>query len=227
MGLTIVQLGLNFRMESLQSKRQRADAIYERLKRHFDDLGPFLIHCNPFELLVAVILSAQCTDDRVNRVTPALFAAFPTPKLLSEAPIEKVMHLLKSVNFFKTKSAHIIETARVIYRDFGGQVPQTLEELIRLPGVGRKTANVVLGQAFSVPGITVDTHVKRLANRWQFTLSVDATEIEFDLAEIWPRATWIDFSTLTILHGRQTCDARKPLCDICVISCYCPSATLK
>jgi endonuclease-3 len=210
-------------MESLKSKQRRAIAIYETLLGQFDDLSPFLFHRNAFELLVAVILSAQCTDERINKVTPALFAAFPTPKALSEAPIEQVMALLKSVNFFRAKSANIIKTAHDICTRFNGQVPSALDDLITLAGVGRKTANVVLGQYFGEPGITVDTHVKRVTNRWKFSNSDDATHIEFDLAKIWPKETWIDFSTVTILHGRRTCKAIKPLCGSCPVSQYCPS----
>jgi endonuclease-3 len=178
-------------------------------------------------LLVAVILSAQCTDERVNLVTPALFKAFPDPNALAEAPLEEVMRYIQSVNYYKTKSLNIIKTAVMIRDLYAGTVPADLSHLIQLPGVGRKTANVVLGQAFGVPGITVDTHVKRLSQRWGFSTHDDPVRVEQDLMRIWPKETWIDFSTMTILHARQTCKAIKPFCATCLLSDLCPLGSQK
>lgn len=208
--------------ESYSSKKKRAASILDTLVHNHPKLSTFLTHKNTFELLIAVILSAQCTDERVNLTTPQLFNEFPTPKKLAFASLKDVETLIKSINFYKTKSKNIIKTSQFIVDNFNGQIPDTLDELISLPGVGRKTANVILGQAFGKPGITVDTHVRRLVKRMGFSKQVDATLIEFDLQKSWPEDIWTDLSTHLIYHGRQICSPRKPKCDICYIQNYCP-----
>lgn len=209
--------------ESLKKAQIRAVSIFDVLKDTYPPVTTFLSHKNEFELLIAVILSAQCTDERVNMVTPALFDAFPTPKALVNAELNGIKSLIKSINFFNNKAKNIQATAQQLLDKFNGQVPADLDALVSLPGVGRKTANVVLGQAFDIPGITVDTHVRRLTQRLGFTKHEDAVKIEMDLIKRWPRGIWIDMSSLIILHGRNICDARKPKCCECPISSFCPS----
>jgi len=184
-------------------------------------VGTFLNHDSPFQLLIAVILSAQCTDDRVNKVTPGLFKLFPTSEKLANAQLEDVVATIKSVNFFNNKSKNIIKTAQIIEQEHEGKVPNNLEALVELPGVGRKTANVVLGQSFNIPGITADTHVMRVSRRLGFTKATDPVKVERDLMKVWPKETWIDFSSITILHGRHTCDARSPKCSRCELNKLC------
>ena len=207
--------------ESSTSKQIRSVNIYNSLKNDYPGVTTFLDHKSPFQLLIAVILSAQCTDERVNLTTPALFDAYPTPDLLSVASEEHVQFLLKSINYFKTKAKNIIKTAHILIEKFNGVVPDDLDQLIALPGVGRKTANVVLGQAFDKPGITVDTHLKRLVNRMGFTKEKDPVKVEFDLQKIWDPEIWSDMSTLLIVHGRKICSSRKPLCDTCSVALFC------
>ena len=177
---------------------------------------------SPFQLLVATILSAQCTDVRVNLVTPALFAAYPTPQTMARAPRSHLEELIRSTGFFRNKAKNILGAAAAILRDHGGEVPRTLEELILLPGIGRKTANVVLGDAFDTPGITVDTHVGRLSRRLGLTKWNDPVKVEFALNKLIPRAEWTIFSHRLILHGRAVCAARKPACDRCTLAPLCP-----
>ena len=210
--------------ESLANKKKRALEIHTLLLVQYPGLSTFLTHQNTFELLIAVILSAQCTDERVNLTTPALFKALPTPELMAQAPLDSIKELIKSINFFNNKAKNIQSTAQILLDDHQGNVPANLDDLIKLPGVGRKTANVVLGQAYDIPGITVDTHVKRLSQRLGFTKHSDAVKAETDLMSIWPEATWIDFSSLLILHGRNVCNARKPKCKECVLEQLCPSS---
>tara|TARA_A100001015_G_scaffold262384_1_gene308569 strand:- start:1264 stop:1911 length:648 start_codon:yes stop_codon:yes gene_type:complete len=209
--------------ESLSKARDRAQLIFDTLQETYPPITTFLTHRNVFELLIAVILSAQCTDERVNIVTPSLFKALPTPQDFVDAALDDIKDLIKSINFFNNKAINIQKTAIILVNEYQGQVPNQLEDLIRLPGVGRKTANVVLGQAFQIPGITVDTHVKRLSTRLKFTKKSEPEKIEQDLMKRWAESTWIDFSSLLILHGREVCNARKPKCDQCVISQACPS----
>ncbi len=209
--------------ESLKKATERSINIFDILKNSYPPVTTFLTHNNEFELLIAVILSAQCTDERVNMVTPQLFQELPTPKAFVDAPLSQVKDLIKSINFFNNKAANIKKTAEIIVHEHDGVVPNTLDHLIKLPGVGRKTANVVLGQAYDIPGITVDTHVKRLSKRLKFTRNDEPEKIEVDLMKRWPVDTWIDFSTLLILHGRNVCNARKPNCLDCIISMHCPS----
>ena len=220
----IAQLALHFAMrESLAKARVRAQTIFDTLQETYPPVTTFLTHRNVFELLIAVILSAQCTDERVNMVTPSLFEALPTPQDFVDAALDDIKELIKSINFFNNKAINIQKTASILVNDFQGEVPNQLDDLIRLPGVGRKTANVVLGQAFNIPGITVDTHVKRLSTRLKFTKQNEPEKIEQDLMKRWAISTWIDFSSLLILHGREVCNARKPKCGECVISQACPS----
>ena len=212
--------------ESKKNKQLRAARILNTLIHHHPRLGTFLTHNNTFELLIAVILSAQCTDERVNLTTPALFNKYKSPKQLGNAQQQDVETLIQSINYYKTKSKNIIQTSNDLVQRFNGHVPNTLEQLITLPGVGRKTANVILGQAFNKPGITVDTHVKRVSTRLGFTRATDATKIEFELQQAWPTNTWTDLSTHLIYHGRQICKPRKPNCDICTLLNDCPRTTI-
>lgn len=197
---------------------------FKTLQATYPPVSTFLTHEGPFQLLIAVILSAQCTDQRVNQVTPALFAKYPDAHSLSKAPLEAIKSCISSINFFNTKAQNIQKTATILDQDYAGVPPQSLEQLIQLPGVGRKTANVVLGQAYQIPGITVDTHVKRLSQRLGYTTQTDANKAEQDLISLWPESIWIDFSSLLILHGRNICKARKPNCDACPLILNCPSA---
>ncbi len=212
--------------ESLAKKKERALEIYTHLIKTYPNLTTFLIHKNTFELLIAVILSAQCTDERVNLTTPALFDALPTPESMAQAPLENIKELIKSINFFNNKAKNIKDCAAKLVHLHASKVPNTLEELVKLPGVGRKTANVVLGQAFGIPGITVDTHVKRLCHRMGFTKHNDAVKAEKDLMKLWPPETWNDFSTTLIVHGRSICSARKPNCPSCFLNKLCPKVNL-
>jgi len=209
--------------ESIKKSQLRAVSIFDVLKDTYPPVTTFLTHRNEFELLIAVILSAQCTDERVNMVTPALFDALPTPMAFVNAELDYIKSFIKSINFFNNKAKNIQATAQRLVDDFNAKVPPDLEALVSLPGVGRKTANVVLGQAFDIAGITVDTHVRRLTQRLGFTTHEDAVKIEMDLIKRWPTDIWIDMSSLIILHGRNICDARKPKCFDCSISSFCPS----
>lgn len=177
---------------------------------------------DPFQLLAATILSAQCTDERVNRTTPALFAAYPGPKAMAEADLESLEAVIKPCGFYHNKAKSLIGMSRALMTDHAGRVPQTLEELVRLPGVGRKTANVVLGNAFGVPGLTVDTHLGRVSRRLGLSRSQDPEKVEADLAAIIPREKWTLFSHQAIAHGRALCRARRPLCEVCPFFAACP-----
>lgn len=193
------------------------------LKELFPEARCELIYNNPFQLLVATILSAQCTDKQVNKVTPALFAAYPDAKSISEAPIEKIEELIHSTGFYKNKAKNIKSMAYALVKDHNGQVPDNMEELVKLPGVGRKTANVVLGNAFHVPGMVVDTHVKRITNRYGLTKNSDPEKIEQDLMKIFPKERWTELSHQLVLFGRYFCEAKKPKCSECKIISYCPA----
>lgn len=180
-----------------------------------------LTHRSPWELLVATILSAQCTDQRVNQVTPALFKRYGTPKLLSNAQSSDLERLIRPTGFYKSKAKNLIGCAHAVVTRFGGKVPNTMEQLTSIPGVGRKTANVLLGVAFGKPGLVVDTHVKRVANRLGMTCSSNPEQVERDLQSIFPEAQWTDVSQRFLLHGRYVCLARKPRCSICPIYDVC------
>ncbi len=205
----------------------RVPIVLDRLAEHYPNIGTALHFRNPFELLIATILSAQCTDVQVNKTTPALFARFPTPQSIADATVEDVIPYVKSVGFFRMKAKNIHATAVKLIEDFGGEVPRTLEELITLPGAGRKTANVVLGDGFGTPGITVDTHVGRLSRRLGFTRHTDAVKAEFKLNKLIPQPEWTRFSHRMILHGRAICNARKPKCDVCPLADVCPKVGVR
>ncbi len=206
---------------------KRAAWIISRLKKEFPGARTALVFSDPLQLLVSTILSAQCTDARVNIVTPALFVKYRQAKDFAAADRNELEDEIKSTGFYRMKTKHIIEACTAIVNRFQGQVPQTLEELISLPGVGRKTANCVLGGAFGIQsGIVVDTHVIRLSNRLGLTKNESPDKIEQDLIKIVPRKEWYRFSNLLILHGRKTCKARRPLCEQCVLSDNCPSSLI-
>ena len=195
------------------------------LHAEYPDIRCELNFSNPWELLVATILSAQCTDERVNMVTPALFARFPDPKSLAEADREEVESLIRSTGFFRNKAKNIQGAARRLVEEHDSEVPAGMDQLLALPGVARKTANVVLGNAFNMAeGVAVDTHVKRLSNRLNLTQATTPEKIEHDLMALAPREEWIDLTHLLIFHGRRVCFARKPNCPGCVVRHLCPSA---
>jgi endonuclease-3 len=203
-------------------KNEIAQIVYERLKKLYPDAHCELNHSSPFELLIATILSAQCTDIRVNMVTPGLFKKFPTPQKMAKAKLADVEDAIKSINFYKNKSKSLIACAQMLVGIHKNEVPQTLEELSQLPGVGRKTANVVLGNAFNInTGIVVDTHVKRTTNLLGLTKHQDPVKIELDLMKLFPNEVWTDLSHLLIFLGRRTCIARRPQCDLCVLKDIC------
>ena len=205
----------------------RAPIILERLKRAYPAAKTALDHRNAFELLVATILSAQTTDVRVNLVTPALFQRYPTAAALARARRTDVENLIKSTGFFHNKARSIIGMAQALVADHGGEVPATMDQLVALPGVGRKTANVVLGNAFGInEGVVVDTHVARLSKLLGLTRQTDPAKIERALMRLFPKNEWTLLSHLLIFHGRQVCIARRPKCGECVLADICPSARL-
>ncbi len=212
--------------ESVEEKRVRAGAIAGRLARLYPEVECPLAHRNTFELLVAVILSAQCTDAAVNKVTPALFRRFPDAQSLSQADTSEIEPLIRSLGLYRAKAKSLRRFARQLVEEFGGAVPHRMEDLTRLAGVGRKTANVILGHAFDTPGIAVDTHCKRLSRRLGLTRQEDPKKIEQDLAALLPPREWTGFSHRLILHGRRVCHARKPACEKCALSDLCPSSPL-
>jgi endonuclease-3 len=202
--------------------RRRAAAIHRKLTKQFPDAACALVHENPLQLLVATILSAQCTDARVNLVTPALFQRFPDAKAFADARLPELEDAIRTTGFFRNKARNIKACCQAIVKEHEGQVPKTLEALVALPGIGRKTANVILGDAFDVPGITVDTHVGRLSRRLALSKHTDPHKVEKDLMALLPRKLWTIVSHELILHGRQTCHARKPRCSTCVLARLCP-----
>ncbi|MFE1272250.1 endonuclease III [Streptomyces sp. NPDC058758] len=202
---------------------RRARRINRELAEVYPYAHPELDFRNPFELLVATVLSAQTTDLRVNQTTPALFARYPTPEDLAAAVPEEVEELIRPTGFFRAKTKSIMGLAAALRDEHGGEVPGRLDDLVKLPGVGRKTAFVVLGNAFGVPGITVDTHFMRLARRFGWTESDDPVKIEAEIAEIFPKSDWTMLSHRVIFHGRRICHARKPACGACPITHLCPA----
>ena len=202
-------------------RRERLKAIAKTLQRTIQTPQMELDHRSPWELLAATILSAQCTDARVNQVTPALFERYPGPADLAGANQADVEQLIRSTGFFKNKAKHLIGCSKAVTERFHEQVPQTMEKLITLPGVGRKTANVILGSAFGQPGITVDTHVKRVAKRLGLTTSDNPTRVEQDLQRLMPRSQWTAVSQRLLLHGRYICRARTPQCHACPVHRQC------
>ncbi|MBI4395101.1 MAG: endonuclease III [Candidatus Omnitrophica bacterium] len=209
--------------ESLESKKKRTLEIIKRLKKTFPEAAIELHFKNPIQLVVATILSAQCTDKRVNMVTPALFKKYKTAKDYARANVRSFEKAIHSTGFYRAKARNIIGCMKEIMKRFGGKVPNRMEDLVSLPGIGRKTANVILGNIFDVPGLVVDTHMKRIANRLALTRHQDPQKIEFELNEIVPQKDWSLFSHLIIWHGRRICFARKPNCPECPINTLCPS----
>ena len=214
--------------ESNKAKTERAVEVCRRLDNKYGPVECFLDHTNPFRLVISVLLSAQTTDAQVNRVTPELFRRFPTPEAMAAASPEEVAKIIRSLGFYKTKARHCVEAAQAIVADFGGEVPHTMAELTSLPGVGRKTANIVLNVSFGiVEGIAVDTHVNRIAHRLGLSPKTHEREplkTEQDLLVILPRELWGPVNHQWIRHGRDTCTARAPKCDGCVLEDICPSA---
>ena len=214
--------------ESKKAKAERAVEVCRRLDEKYGPVEGFLDHTNPFRLVISVLLSAQTTDAQVNRVTPELFRRFPTPEAMAAASPEEVAEIIRSLGFYKTKARHCVEAAQAIVADFGGEVPHTMAELTSLPGVGRKTANIVLNVSFGiVEGIAVDTHVNRIAHRLGLSPKTHEREplkTEQDLLAILPRELWGPVNHQWIRHGRDTCTARAPKCDGCALEDICPSA---
>jgi endonuclease-3 len=202
--------------------KTRTDKIRKILRTIYSDVKTPLIHQTPFELLVATILSAQCTDKQVNQVTPVLFKRLKTPADFAAAPLKSIEKLIRPTGFFHNKAKNIKNCSRALLDQHNGLVPQTLEELVKLPGVGRKTANVVLGAVFGISGVVVDTHVARISGRLGLTENKDPVKIEFDLMKIVPKRAWNDFSLQLIFFGRETCMARKPKCPTCPLDKLCP-----
>jgi len=207
---------------SAEAKRQAAK-VARRLRRHYPDAACALHFGSPRELLIATILSAQCTDERVNMVTPGLFRKYPTAADYAAAPLDELKRDIQSTGFFNNKAKSIRACCRALADRYGGEVPREIDALVELPGIGRKTANVVLGTAYGIPsGIVVDTHVSRVARRLGMTDQKDPEKIEADLMSSLPRKEWIDFSHRMIHHGRRLCTARKPKCDDCPLGDVCP-----
>jgi len=211
------------RPRKIDDTRARAQRIYRKLRKKYPYPECALRHRNAWELLVATILSAQCTDERVNMVTPVLFEKYRDPASLAAGRQADVEQIIRSTGFYKSKARAIIETAQIVAEKFGGQVPRTMEELLTLRGVARKTANVVLGTAYGMnEGVVVDTHVKRLSYRLGLTKQTDPGKVEQDLMSLFPRDQWTDLAHMLIWHGRRTCFARKPDCSHCVVNTDCP-----
>ena len=214
-----------FARESGAAKKKRTLEILKRLHHEYPDAKCSLTYKNPFQLLVATILSAQCTDERVNMVTPALFKRFPKPADMADARPEEVEELIKSTGFFRNKTKSLLGMSNALVEHHRGKVPDEMDALVDLPGVGRKTANVVLGNAFEkAEGVVVDTHVTRLSQRLGLTKQTDAVKIELDLMELVPRDEWTIVSHLFIDHGRAVCKAPTPRCEVCVLNDICPSS---
>lgn len=212
----------------MKEEKQRTRKLIRLLKREYPEARCSLNHSSPLELLVATILSAQCTDERVNLVTADLFRKYRRAEDYADAPHGELEADIRSTGFFRNKARAIQGACRMLVEQYGGRVPQRLEELLELPGVARKTANVVLGNAFNITsGIVVDTHVARLSQRLALTMHEQPEKIERDLMELVPRSDWIIFSHLLIAHGRAVCKARKPLCAECLVEPFCPSSLLR
>ncbi len=210
--------------KELSSETKKAEEILRRLERHYPDSKIALTYRNPYELLVAVVLSAQCTDKRVNEVTPKVFSELPTPEAMADAPIETIEELIRPTGFFRNKAKNLKRACQMIVNGFDGRVPDTMEDLLTLPGVARKTANCVLYNAYGKnSGIPVDTHVKRLSVRLGLSQHKNPDKIEQDLMGLIPQEKWGIFSYALIQHGRKVCKARKPLCNECMLTDICPS----
>jgi len=203
------------------SPGEKIGPILQLLDRHYPDAHCTLDFTNPLELLVATVLSAQCTDVRVNKTTPAIFQKYPTARDYARAPLSDLEAAFHPTGFFRQKAKSVQGICKTLEEQHRGQVPPSLEELVKLPGIGRKTANVILGNAFAIPGITVDTHMGRVAQRLGLTCNQDPVKIEFDLMPLVPQERWVKFSHQIIWHGRQICTAKKPQCPICPLLPYC------
>lgn len=208
--------------ETLEEKKARARKIVAILKETYADAKVSLDYKNPFELLVATVLAAQCTDERVNMTTPALFQRYPTPEDFANADDAELQEIIRPTGFFRQKTRSIIEIAQDIVGKFGGRVPDTIEELTSLRGVGRKTANLILGEVYHQQAIVVDTHVKRVAARLGLTDQKDPTKVEFDLMKVLDRDSWTEINHLLVFHGRAICKAPTPLCERCPVLELCP-----
>jgi endonuclease-3 len=209
--------------KSLPEKKVRAKAIYRQLTKNYPNVRCELDYNSAFQLLVATVLSAQCTDKRVNQTTPALFKKYPNPKKMAKADLKDIQRLVKSTGFFRAKAKNIKALSNKIIEEFDGDVPSNLDDLITLPGVGRKTANVVLGHAFGIPGITVDTHFGRLSRRFGWSKQSDPVKVEFEVGELIAEKEWTNLSQRMIWHGRRVCHSRKPACGACPLAKLCPS----
>ncbi|MGJ3247819.1 MAG: endonuclease III [Elainellaceae cyanobacterium] len=208
----------------LPAKKQRSLEILIRLKRTYPDATCSLAYRTPVQLLIATMLSAQCTDERVNQVTPELFRRFPDAEAIANADLSDIETLVRSTGFYRNKSKNIQATCRMLVTEFGGNVPTLMDDLLKLPGVARKTANVVLANAYGInAGVTVDTHVKRLSTRLGLTKQTDPVRIERDLMKLLPQPDWENWSIRLIYHGRAVCTARNPACDRCILADLCPS----
>jgi endonuclease-3 len=210
-------------MSADRETRKNAQSIYRKLSKNYPEIYCALDFANPLQLVIATVLSAQCTDKRVNSVTPTLFKKYKNVKAYVRAPIEDIEEIIYPLGFYHSKARYIKGLTRDILENFDGEVPGTLEELITLPGVGRKTANVVLGYAFGIPGITVDTHFGRLSRRFKWSDSSDPIKVERDVSQLIPIKEWTDLSQRMIWHGRRVCHSRKPACGACTLAKVCPS----
>lgn len=213
------------RRKNIPPLQERADLIYKRLNREYPDAHCELEHENPLQLLVATILSAQCTDKRVNLVTPDLFRKYPDANTLADANPDEVEDLIRTTGFFRNKTKSLLGMAAAVVERHRGEIPDTMDELTKLPGVGRKTANVILGNAFGInAGVVVDTHVGRLSLRLGLTRQTDPVKVELQLMKLFPKKAWAKLSHLLIFHGRRVCIARAPKCEMCVLNDICPSS---
>ena len=215
-------------MVATTAEKRHAARVVRWLRKDYSDAECALVHKNAFQLLIATILSAQCTDERVILVTRDLFAKYPTPQRLAKAPLGRLESLVQSTGFFRNKAKNIKGCAQQLVERYAGNIPQELDLLVELPGIGRKTANVVLGTAFGLAtGVVVDTHVGRISRRLGITQEKDPVKVERDLIERLPKKEWINYSHRMIHHGRKVCDARKPLCDTCSMKKFCPRIGVK
>lgn len=212
------------RKETVTAAKERALRIFELFKEIYPDATCSLDYRNPLELMVATILAAQCTDERVNKVTKTLFKKYRSPQDYVNAPREQLENDIQTCGFFRQKAKSIVSSCAAILDRFGGEVPATMEELTTLTGVGRKTANVILGQCFNTPGVIVDTHCTRVSNRLGFTREHDPVKIERELMKLWPREIWTLYSHFMVFHGRALCQARRPNCTECPVAKHCPSS---
>jgi endonuclease-3 len=214
--------------ESKKKRRERAERVYDLLAEEHPDARTALHHANAYQLAVATILSAQCTDERVNAVTPTLFERWPTAADLAGARPRELEKVIRPTGFFRNKTKSLLGMVRAVMEEHAGEIPDTMEALVDLPGIGRKTANVILGNAFGKnEGVVVDTHVRRLSLRLRFTSHDDPEKIEHDLMGLFPRERWTMLSHLLIFHGRRVCVARRPRCEQCVVSHLCPSSRVR